>query len=360
MRAPWSSIELILAMTVVIAAVVPVRGQQCDDGNACTTSDMCMSEECVGTPATTGSCNDGNDCTVNDQCVPVSPTEPDGCMGDPAPVGTDCQGGCGTCESVSPMPIPGSPVFCTAKPDIADQPCESSIDTPCADDRCRVLPGNFVACRHRVKVCPDTDGDPCTDACDPETGECAVDAPRCIPVCQQCNLSTGRCDPANLGAACDDLDVCTAQSRCELIEGFSLCMPGVPTVFTPTATLPVVSTAPPTPTVPGVNTPTATSPVVNTITPTPVGNTPTATRTVVSGTPTASPTQGACIGDCDNDLQVRINELVLGANIALNVAELSECPEFDEDNDGRAEVNELILGIIGALNGCVGAAAVQQ
>lgn len=320
MRARWSRIELILAMTVVIAAVAPVRGQQCDDGNACTTSDMCVSEECGGTPATTGSCDDGNDCTVNDRCVPVSPTEPDGCMGDPAPVGTDCQGGCGTCESVSPKPIPGLPVFCTAKPDIADQLCESSSSDPCADDRCRVLPGNFVACRHRMKVCPDTDGNPCTDACDLETGECAVNAPRCIPVCQLCDPGTGRCEPANLGAACDDFDVCTAQSRCELIEGFSVCMPGVPTVFTPTPTLPVVSTAP----------------------------------------PTASPTQGACVGDCDNDLQVRVNELVLGTNIALDLAELSECPEFDEDNDGNAEVNELVLGVTAALNGCVGAAVVPQ
>ena len=155
MRAWSSRIELVLAMTVVIAAVAPVRGQQCDDGNACTTSDMCVSEECEGTPATTGSCDDGNDCTVNDRCVPVSPTEPDGCMGDPAPVGTDCQGGCGTCQSVSSTPIPGQPVFCTAKPDIADQPCESSsIDIPCTDDRCRVQAGNFVTCSHRTKSVP--------------------------------------------------------------------------------------------------------------------------------------------------------------------------------------------------------------
>lgn len=349
MRTRWNRIELIVAMTAVIAAVAPVSGQQCDDGNACTTSDMCVSEECVGTPATTGACDDGNDCTVNDRCVPVSPTEPDGCMGDPAPIGTDCQGGCGTCQSVSENPVPGSPVFCTAKPDIDDQPCESGSSDPCADDRCRVLTGNFVSCRHRPKVCPDTDGDPCTDACDPETGECAVNAPRCLPVCQQCNPSNGRCEPANLGAACDDSDVCTAQSRCVLIEGFSLCMPGVPTAFTPTATPPVVSTATPASTVAADNTPTATSPVANTPTP-----------TVVIGTPTPSPILGACVGDCDNDLHVRINELVLGTNIALDLAELRECPAFDQDNDGGAEVNELVLGVNGALNGCVGAPAVQQ
>jgi hypothetical protein len=335
MRTQWNRIELILAMIVVTAAVAPVRGQECDDGNACTTSDMCVSEECVGTPATTGSCDDGNDCTVNDRCVPVSPTEPDGCLGDPAPVGTDCQGGCGTCQSVSEQPIPGQPVFCMAKPDIADQPCSSRIGVPCTDDRCRVLAGNFVSCSRRSKVCPDTDGNPCTDACDPETGECSVNAPRCMPVCQQCNPSTGRCEPANLGAACDDLDVCTAQSRCEVIEGFSLCRPGAPTAFTPTAT----------------------PPVANTATSTPVGNTATPTGMIVIDTPTATPTQGACVGDCNNDLQVRVNELVLGTNIALELAEVSECPEFDLDNDGRAEINELVLSVNSALNGCVGGVA---
>jgi hypothetical protein len=81
---------------------------------------------------------------------------------------------------------------------------------------------------------------------------------------------------------------------------------------------------------------------------------------VVIGSPTPSPILGACVGDCDNDLHVRINELVLGTNIALDLAELRECPAVDEDNDGHAEVNELVLGVNGALNGCLGVPAVQQ
>ena len=373
MSTRWNTVELILVMLIVTAGVAPVTGQQCDDGNACTSSDMCVSEECVGTPATTGSCDDGNDCTINDRCVPLSPTERDGCMGDPAPVNTDCQGGCGTCQFVSENPVPGAPVFCMAKPDIADQPCDARSGVPCTDDRCRVLAGNFVSCSRRSKVCPDTDGNPCTDACDPETGECSVDAPRCIPVCQQCNPGNGRCEPANLGAACDDSDVCTEQSRCELIEGFSLCRPGEPTAFTPTATPPVATVPPtptgpeddtptptepeddtPTPTEPEDDTPTPTVPEVNTPTPTfPVANTATPTGiVVVIDTPTATPTQGACVGDCNHDMQVRVNELILGTNIALDLAEVSECPEFDPDNDGDVEVDELVLAINNALNGC--------
>jgi hypothetical protein len=78
---------------------------------------------------------------------------------------------------------------------------------------------------------------------------------------------------------------------------------------------------------------------------------------IVIDTPTATPTQGACVGDCNNDLQVRVNELVLGTNIALELAEVSECPEFDLDNDGRAEINELVLSVNSALNGCVGGVA---
>jgi hypothetical protein len=336
-------IELILVLIVVAAAAVPMRAQQCDDGNACTTSDMCVSEECVGTPATTGSCDDGNDCTVNDRCVSLSPTERDGCMGDPAPVGTDCAAGCGTCQPVSTNPGPGHPLFCVAKPDVADQPCESGIGAPCADDRCRVLAGNFVSCLHRPKVCPDTDGNPCTDACDAETGECVVDAPRCIPVCQQCNPSNGRCEPANRGAACDDLDVCTGQSRCEVIEGFSLCVPGAPTAFTPTATPPAALTV-------------TSTPVGDTATPTPMTgiDTPTASPTQ---TPTVSPAQSACVGDCNNDGQVRVNELILGTNIALALSELSECPELDQDDDRRVAISELVLSVSNALTGCDGEGA---
>src|SRR5262245_60685640 len=176
-----------------------------------------------------------------------------------------------------------------------------------------------------------------------------------MPVCQQCNPSTGRCEPANLGAACDDFDVCTAESRCEVIEGFSLCRPGAPTAFTPTATPPVIGVSP-TATMPGVDTSTATPTVADTATSTPVGNTATPTQMMVIGTATASPIQSACVGDCNHDLQVRVNELVLGTTIALDLAEVSECPEFDQDNDGRAEINELVLGVNSALNGCAGRA----
>ena len=36
-----------------------------------------------------------------------------------------------------------------------------------------------------------------------------------------------------------------------------------------------------------------------------------------------------CVGDCDGDGMVRINELITGVNIALGSAEISVCPAFD-------------------------------
>jgi hypothetical protein len=38
-------------------------------------------------------------------------------------------------------------------------------------------------------------------------------------------------------------------------------------------------------------------------------------------TATPTPTQGACVGDCDNSGDVKVNELVTGVNIALDRAE---------------------------------------
>jgi hypothetical protein len=46
------------------------EGEPCNDGNACTASDVCASNECVGNPAPlngTG-CDDGNECTATDVC----------------------------------------------------------------------------------------------------------------------------------------------------------------------------------------------------------------------------------------------------------------------------------------------------
>ncbi|MBI1815023.1 MAG: hypothetical protein HYR72_08605 [Deltaproteobacteria bacterium] len=84
---------------------------------------------------------------------------------------------------------------------------------------------------------------------------------------------------------------------------------------------------------------------VNTATPTPTSTTaPTTTPT--------TPTTGTCVGDCGNDGAVTVEELIRGVNIALGVAPLSDCPQFDADHSTDVTVEELIQGVNIALTHC--------
>ncbi len=66
----------------------------------------------------------------------------------------------------------------------------------------------------------------------------------------------------------------------------------------------------------------------------------------------SAPAQAQCIGDCNGDGQVTINELITGVNIALGSQPVSTCPAFDPNGDGEVTINELIAGVNNALNGC--------
>jgi len=68
------------------------------------------------------------------------------------------------------------------------------------------------------------------------------------------------------------------------------------------------------------------------------------------GSPTSA--QPVCVGDCNGDGMVAINELIIGVNIALGSAPLSMCPSFDANGDGMVGINELITAVNNALNGC--------
>lgn len=63
--------------------------------------------------------------------------------------------------------------------------------------------------------------------------------------------------------------------------------------------------------------------------------------------------QVPCVGDCDGDGAVRVNELIRGVNILLGNAALDTCPAFDSSGDGAVAVNELIQGVNAALQGCI-------
>ncbi len=104
---------------------------------------------------------------------------------------------------------------------------------------------------------------------------------------------------------------------------------------------------------PSPDTPTP-SPTIPIPTPTPP---PTDTRVPDTATPTQTPTNTIpvdrpCVGDCNGDGQLSINELIRGVNIALDRADLSTCPSFDRNNDGQVAINELIAAVTAALFGC--------
>lgn len=60
-----------------------------------------------------------------------------------------------------------------------------------------------------------------------------------------------------------------------------------------------------------------------------------------------------CAGDCDRDLNVQINDLVLGVNLVLGTASIDACPAYRACNgDGTVTVNCVIRAVGAALNGC--------
>ncbi len=78
---------------------------------------------------------------------------------------------------------------------------------------------------------------------------------------------------------------------------------------------------------------------------TPTGFTPTPT-------PTLTPAPQDCTGDCSNDGNVTVNELVRGVNIALGRTPIDQCPTFDTDGSGMVSVSELVAAVNSSLLGC--------
>jgi hypothetical protein len=59
----------------------------------------------------------------------------------------------------------------------------------------------------------------------------------------------------------------------------------------------------------------------------------------------------SCVGDCDTNGRVAINELILGVNIVLNFRPDTACPAF-ANSEGMVDIAQLITGVNEALNGC--------
>ncbi len=181
-------------------------GTSCDDGNACTQTDACMSGMCDGSNPVV--CTPLSQCHVPGTCDPAT-----GVCDDPlAKDGTSCDDGNACTQTdacMSGMCDGSNPVVCTPLsqchiPGTCD-PATGICDDPVAEDG--------TSC---------DDGDACTqtDAC--MSGMCDGSNPVvCTPLSQchvagTCDPATGICDDplAEDGTSCDDGDACTQTDEC--------------------------------------------------------------------------------------------------------------------------------------------------
>jgi hypothetical protein len=121
---------------------------------------------------------------------------------------------------------------------------------------------------------------------------------------------------------------------------------------TPTPTSTSRPTAPPTDTV--TSTPTAVFIPTHTATVTPTSTLP-ASATPTNPLPpsaTATATPKPCAGDCNNDGQVTVDELLTMVNTALGNANVSTCLTGDANHDNQITIDEILTAVDNGLNGC--------
>jgi len=316
--------KLVIVGTFFAFVASPGRTQQtstgggavaCDPGNACITGGMCQPDgSCSGSPRPNGTaCDDGNSCTTGDTCQGGTCT-----AGANLPDGAACTipfaGACASDPRCMSVPLPGVPPFC--------------------------VPSDFVECDA---------GDPCNpNVCDPRDGQCKRFSIECDDDCStaQCDPGSGECvnrQPRSDGTSCDDFNECTGNDRCTGGQ----CRGTGGTVNTPTFTSGVATaTASRTHTA-------AANTATRTVTSTAAASS-TATRTQTPSGPTFTPPPpGGCFGDCNDDGEITIDELVRAVNIALGTSTVEQCNSIDANGDGEVTIDELVKAVNAALNGCV-------
>ena len=192
------------------------------DANPCT-DDRC--DPVLGcNPPNTAACDDGNACTGSDVCANGE------CHGDPSPAAIACVEAGTACSPEACDPATGACVATTVNCD--DQ-------NPCTDDSCNpdaATPDD--ACVHTPNTAACDDGNACTDVDSCVGGLCvgiiSAGSPAAIcnlgdgNVCngiEHCNTATGTCDATPLN--CDDGDACNGTETCDPVLG---CRPGQPIV----------------------------------------------------------------------------------------------------------------------------------
>ncbi len=187
----------------------------CNDGDVCTSNDLCTGGKCSGTKA---DCNDGNPCT-NDLCDSIK-----GCQHIPLPGGAKCDDGLGCTQNdycdagkCTQLPADNKCNTCNSNADCAkynDQDfCNGTIK--CIDSYkgkvCDTDPATVVKCDA-------TKDNACTkNSCNPDNGVCSIVKFTAGTVCtgDKC-LANSTCDGLGTckGVAlnCDDNNACTTDS----------------------------------------------------------------------------------------------------------------------------------------------------
>ena len=166
----------------------------CDDQDACTTSDTCIDGVCGGLDPV--NCDDQNVCT-GDSCQSAS-----GCLHEP--LSAQCNDGNACTKSdtcLEGVCVAGAPVSC-------------DDSNPCTADGCSPAQG----CSNVPTQAPCSDGDPCTvgEACN--GGACVGGVAQDCDDGNSCTKdycdSAGKCIHAPLSGDCDDGNACTAGDHC--------------------------------------------------------------------------------------------------------------------------------------------------
>lgn len=72
-----------------------------------------------------------------------------------------------------------------------------------------------------------------------------------------------------------------------------------------------------------------------------------------AGHPARAGTTLPCVGDCNRDGNVIVNELVTGVNIALGFTAVKLCGKLDRDGSSSVSVDELVQAVKALLRGCM-------
>ncbi|MCK6555502.1 VCBS repeat-containing protein [Candidatus Binatia bacterium] len=59
-----------------------------------------------------------------------------------------------------------------------------------------------------------------------------------------------------------------------------------------------------------------------------------------------------CVGDCKNDGEVTVDDLIIMVNVANGAAPVADCLAGDANHDGTITIDDIIIAVNNALNGC--------